>query len=352
MRLLIYEWCCSGGLKGPDALGILGPGPRAGAGILPEASAMFAAMLEDALMDPDFEIIAVVDATLPVRTPAGIRVRPVPPGAEIDVLREESQASDRTLVVAPETDGIFGRRVAAVREAGGTVLAPPERFIATAADKQAAILALAAAGVPVPAGRSLVAGQDWPANFPLPAVRKPRDGIGCDGLVVVRPGDPPPPPAPRPTRVEAFAAGTPVGVSCLCGPGVVRPLEPMRQRFAAGQPPRYLGGERLGHAGEVARAERLAVRAVGGLARETAAGDAAGWVGVDMILGAREDGRDDRVLEVNPRLTTSFVGHARGAAASLLRAVVEAAAGRDPGVPFSRGPVAFSVEADDQTVDR
>jgi predicted ATP-grasp superfamily ATP-dependent carboligase len=46
-----------------------------------------------------------------------------------------------------------------------------------------------------------------------------------------------------------------------------------------------------------------------------------------MILGPRDDGRADRVLEVNPRLTTSFVGLAAAAPRSLVRAMLDLAAG-------------------------
>ena len=44
-----------------------------------------------------------------------------------------------------------------------------------------------------------------------------------------------------------------------------------------------------------------------------------------MILGPRDDGRDDRVLEVNPRLTTSFVGLAAAAPTSLVRKLLDRA---------------------------
>ena len=65
---------------------------------------------------------------------------------------------------------------------------------------------------------------------------------------------------------------------------------------------------------------------------------AAGWLGVDMILGDRSDGGDDRVLEVNPRVTTSFVGLSAVTPASLVRAIVAVAEGDafDPG-PLSAG---------------
>jgi predicted ATP-grasp superfamily ATP-dependent carboligase len=46
-----------------------------------------------------------------------------------------------------------------------------------------------------------------------------------------------------------------------------------------------------------------------------------------MILGARDDGRADRVLEVNPRLTTSFVWLAAGSPRSLVRTMLDMAAG-------------------------
>jgi predicted ATP-grasp superfamily ATP-dependent carboligase len=49
-----------------------------------------------------------------------------------------------------------------------------------------------------------------------------------------------------------------------------------------------------------------------------------------MILGAAGDGSGDRVLEVNPRLTTSFVGLAHLSASSLLAALLAAAGGEEP----------------------
>jgi predicted ATP-grasp superfamily ATP-dependent carboligase len=62
-----------------------------------------------------------------------------------------------------------------------------------------------------------------------------------------------------------------------------------------------------------------------------------------MILGRTADGRSDRVLEVNPRLTTSFVGHAAGAATSLVRQLIDVAAGQD--VRPASNPGAFQVVA-------
>ncbi len=50
------------------------------------------------------------------------------------------------------------------------------------------------------------------------------------------------------------------------------------------------------------RATRLARQAL------TALPDSTGYVGVDLVLGGDPLGGDDHVIEVNPRLTTSYVG--------------------------------------------
>jgi len=269
-------------------------------------------------------------------------------GREVDTLLAEAVRADATLIVAPETDGILALRVAAARAAGAHVLAPSAGFIELASDKQATAQALTAAGVPVPAGRSLAAREPWPAGFIRPAVRKPRDSAGCDELLVVGSDDDEPRPAARPTRLEAFAAGMPVGVSCACGPQGIVPLAPMRQVFAT-DGDGYIGGEPLADAAEIGRAEALALRAIAAVARAT--GDpaaASGWIGVDLMLGSRGDGRDDRVLEVNPRITTSFVGHAAGLSGSLLRAMLDVAAGSVPAI-FTGGrphPRPFRLSAD------
>jgi predicted ATP-grasp superfamily ATP-dependent carboligase len=338
MRILVHEWCCSGGLAAWQH----GRGVEVAADLQAEGRAMFLALLRDACRDPELEVTALVDATRPVPLPAQVRIRSVAVGAEVDMLVAEALRADTTIVVAPETDGLLASRVAAVRQAGGAVLASDAAFLAVAADKQATVHALAAAGVPVPAGRLLAAGAEWPAGFCRPAVRKRRDGVGGEDLVVVPPGARPPAPVPRDARLEVLAEGVPVGVACLCGDGPPLPLAPLRQRFAAGPGSAYAGGEPLADRAAQRRATALAVRAIAAVT-QSAGGRARGWVGVDMILGPRADGRGDRVLEVNPRLTTSFVGHATAAATSLVRQSIDVAAGRT--VMPAASPGAFQVVA-------
>lgn len=327
LKLLLYEWCCSGGLAALP----LGSGLE---DLFAEGRMMLEALAADAARDPSLDVTVLVDAAREINLPDGMRVETVPHDAEISSLLAAATRNDRAVLVAPETDGILADRVARVRAAGGHPVAAGARFLAIAGDKQATIDALAAAGVPVPAGRSLSADEPFPLGFHLPAIRKARASAGCDGLQIIR----------RPggvaasagaTRLEAFIAGTPVGVSCLCG-GDLEILPPLRQRFTDGDRPRYLGSEPLPNRSLATRAQGLARRTVAAL--ERAAGDepAAGWVGVDMILGDRHDGLDDRVLEVNPRLTTSFVVQSRGAPLSLVRSMIDRAATPRERTPLPR----------------
>jgi predicted ATP-grasp superfamily ATP-dependent carboligase len=318
---------------------------------------MVQAIVADAVNGGGLEIVALLAEGLTLSLPAAARVRRVAAGRELDTLVAASTAADAVLIVAPETDGILAARVAGVRAAGAHVLAPARAFIEIASDKQATMQALAAAGVPVPAGRSLAVGEQWPEAFIRPAVRKALDGTGGDGFVVVDRGDAAPPPAQQPTRIEALVTGIAVGVSCLCGPRGVHPLPPLRQVFTTtGTQITYTGGDPLSDRLMTARAEALARLAVHAVERATGDSEsAAGWVGVDMILGERSDGRGDRVLEINPRVTTSFVGHASGLSGGLVRAMLDVAAGREPMLPgggqFS--PRSFRLSSDARaTADR
>lgn len=326
MRVLLHEWCSSGGL--PDADGPEASG--AAARIAAEGRAMLAALVRDAGRAPAMSVEVLLDRRLAPRSlgplPVGTRIVAVEPGGDLEALRRAAPGCERTLVVAPEDDGLLEARVAAVRGAGGLAVACDTGFIRLAADKQATASALAGRGVPVPAGRALGPGDAFPAGFHLPAVAKARAACGGAGFALIHaPGEWRAADGER--RLEAFVAGVAVGVSCLCGPGGIRALPPVRQR-STGVPPRFTGGGFDLAPGQAARASALAVRAVRALAG--AGGMARGWVGVDMILAPREDGVGDRVLEVNPRLTTSFTGLARRGHGSLLEAMIALADGLPP----------------------
>ncbi|NDC54760.1 MAG: hypothetical protein EBZ74_10880, partial [Planctomycetia bacterium] len=169
MNILLYEWCCSGGLAGCGT-----GGERQG--IAAEGRAMLEALAADAVRDGGLDVTVLVDRMQPIELPGAVRAVGVQDD-DVAALVAAAREADWTMIVAPETDGILRSRVGAVRAAGGRVLGACDRFIGIAADKQATIDALAGAGVPVPAGRTLAAGERVPAGFHMPAVLKARDGV-------------------------------------------------------------------------------------------------------------------------------------------------------------------------------
>jgi predicted ATP-grasp superfamily ATP-dependent carboligase len=69
-----------------------------------------------------------------------------------------------------------------------------------------------------------------------------------------------------------------------------------------------------------------------------------GYFGVDLVLGESADGSQDRVIEINPRLTTSYLGLRRLARFNLAQALLRLAQGeRVTGLRWHPGPWSFRV---------
>jgi predicted ATP-grasp superfamily ATP-dependent carboligase len=69
-----------------------------------------------------------------------------------------------------------------------------------------------------------------------------------------------------------------------------------------------------------------------------------GYIGVDLVLGDSPGGEDDVVIEINPRLTTSYVGLSLAAMkmeCNLGAAMLAVAQGKPPDLMFSREPIEF-----------
>ena len=100
-------------------------------------------------------------------------------------------------------------------------------------------------------------------------------------------------------------------------------LPPCWQRLSADGRFSYRGGA-------VIREKELANRATALAAQALAAmPPALGYVGVDLVLGDDPDGADDVVIEINPRLTTSYVGLRRAVVENLAGAMIHVGDGRE-----------------------
>lgn len=267
------------------------------------------------------------------------------PGCQVHEVRcadDERQAidgicalADWTILIAPEFDGILHARCRAVEKAGGRLLSPASKLVALASDKQATAEHLARHSVRVPHGVALEAGEELPGDFAYPAVLKPRDGAGSQGICLIQSSAADGSRADWPARLEEFCPGVAASVAVLCGPGLVVPLAPCRQLLDFERGFAYLGGA-LPLSPELARrASQLAVQAV-----RTLSGPL-GYLGIDLVLGADETGDCDVVIEINPRLTTSYVGLRALCRGNLAESMLAVAEGREVELSWLAGPIQF-----------
>jgi hypothetical protein len=333
MRVFIYEYVTGGGMWREDS-----SVPPSGS-LLAEGSAMIRALAADFLKCDGTQVWALRDERLKHFQLPGCSVRAVASAKqEQTALCELSADADWTVLIAPEFDNILLQRCRQVESCGARLLSPPSAMIAEAADKHRTAQLLKAAGVPTPESALLQRGQRLPCNFPYPAVLKPRDGAGSLGVQFVSDADFAYEEAPirSDLRLERFCAGMPASVAMLCGPGQFVTLPACRQRLTGDGRFQYLGGS-------LPLPKQFGERAAG-LARSAirALPPAVGYVGVDLVLGDDSQGRDDVVIEVNPRLTTSYVGLRASARTNLAAAMIEFACGRQIGLSFEDQPIKFN----------
>lgn len=86
------------------------------------------------------------------------------------------------------------------------------------------------------------------------------------------------------------------------------------------------------------RAERLARAAVAALP------PVSGYFGIDLILGPATDGTQDVVIEVNPRLTFSYVALRQLATSNLAAAMLAVATGKPCELSFRQRSLEFCAQ--------
>jgi probable H4MPT-linked C1 transfer pathway protein len=383
MQVFLYELITGGGLSGqplPDSL------LREGRAMLLALAEDFAALdgvkvvaLRDARLDKELQLIESREVGEPGGTDGSptrasetrVGEPPAPPvaGCEFFSVRDPAEElarferlaaeSDWTVDIAPEFDGLLLDRARRVERGGGRLLGPSSSLIALASDKQRTAEHLAAAGVPVPAGRVLSAGEPLPKDFAYPAILKPLDGAGSQDVRLIFGAGKPrarlawrilvawqriarvvfgAAPCGRPMRLERYHSGVPASVAVLCGPRETIILPPGRQHLSTDARFTYRGGW-LPMANDLTRrAKRLAQAAVAALDAPL------GYLGFDLVLGSAADGGVDVVIESNPRLTTSYVGLRAMCATNLAAAMLDLAESRPPDVSFRREGLHFSAD--------
>lgn len=279
--------------------------------------------------------------------------------------REVYGSCDATLVVAPESDGILQRTLAWCRKHGIRTCNAEGSFLERAADKLATAYHLALSGLPHPPTRLLArVDQRWlrqtaaalPSEVSKPHaeqqhwVLKQRGGVGCERMQRVtaqqlsqlsrrrRGGRSL---AGRDWIVQPWIAGASYSRSAIFDDrGRPHWLPVARQHLVVDDRVRYCGGSILPDmAAQLPGLEDLLKRAARALGPEPR-----GWVGFDFLVGPEPES-PVTIIEVNPRLTTSFVGLCAAGDPALAAAIVAACCGEAVRLPTQWRPVAFTPES-------
>ena len=263
---------------------------------------------------------------------------------------EMVEEADAALLIAPETDGLLEAITAIVEESGKLVLGSSTAGIGAAGDKAKTYRLLRAGGIPTPETYE-VRQSDDPApvarRLGFPVVVKPADGAGCQCVLI----------AGRESELrrawatagresgsealllQSYAEGVHASVSLVTDGARALTLTLNSQAIRGRTRLTYHGGRvPLDHplrSLAFRRAEEV-VGAIPGLK---------GYVGIDMVL----TGRDAVVIEVNPRLTTSYVAIRRVLRENLAVLILDAVRGAlpEPGRIQTVGAARFTTHSRD-----
>lgn len=268
-------------------------------GLLREGRMMLAALAQDLLEDPTVQLVIPYDQRNTPFTWGGTRVHWLPVATPTDLARALQQGlidSAAFWPVAPESAGVLARMCAQAEVAGAVVLGSASVAVALTASKLATTQRLMAHGVTAVPTVPVV---EFHAQWPAPWVLKPDDGVGCadtrrvENLPELRrlvaPGH----------IVQPYLVGPAVSLSVLFDHGWARLLCVNRQHLVDAGGVFHLTGITVNgipdvDGGFAALAGRIAA----------AIPELRGYAGVDLILTAH----GPVVLEINPRLTTSYAG--------------------------------------------
>lgn len=323
MRLLVYEYLSSGAWadsKGPSSL-------------QNEGLAMLLALLTDLCAIPGLKLDVLLNPDLSEKIPTRVTVRSVMRNQdEATIFQQCLRNVDAVWLIAPEFHGILEERTRWCEQAGIRVVGSTSDAVRMTGDKETFSRVLIAKGIPTPHCLQTAL---------FPGIVKPRDGAGSQATFLVRTpqelAD-----AIAQARQEGwqghliqqpFVSGDAVSVAVLVGHNQTIGFPAGWQRLSQDGRFHYQGGEIPLPAEMQQRAVQLATRAI------QAIPGLRGYIGVDLVLG-----EVDQVIEINPRLTTSYVGYRALANFNIPEAVL-ASLDLIPGniqVSWKMGSVCFS----------
>jgi predicted ATP-grasp superfamily ATP-dependent carboligase len=308
--------------------------------LLDEGNAMLQAVVSDLAAVAPIDISVMWDQRLSLQPPAAAQADFITSAAQHwQQFRSRAALADASLLVAPECDGWLLHLARIAEQSGATLLSPDAEFIARATDKLRLADHWRRQEVPTPRTLSVPTSPASWADLPDRLIIKPVDGAGSSDVRLLRTVDVPlwlasAERSPDRYCLQEFVPGRAASCAALYGPTGITLLPPCWQQV---EPPDFIyrGGSMIQEPPLIRRAQHVARRALETLPVTR------GYVGVDLILGRESDGSRDVAIEVNPRLTTSYVGLRHVCRTSLAAAMIDAASVRHVALSCREGPLQF-----------
>jgi predicted ATP-grasp superfamily ATP-dependent carboligase len=286
MHVLIFEHVSGGGEAGQPL----------GEALLAQGQAMRQALTAD-FRAAGCTVTTTCDARLQASAEPNLHLTWIGPTDDpAAVVQAQLQQVDAALMVAPETGGLLQQWTKRVEQSGALNLGSHGDAVAQCSDKLELAERFMEDGVPTPTTQAV------PESLEAPMIAKPADGAGCeDTFFIESEAHLARLPARDQLLYQPWVAGEAVSASLIVHASGMTPLCAARQRIAFHNGRlHYEGGALPLPQAEHGRAMALAVqaaRSVPGLR---------GFVGVDLVLGQTPEA--DRVIEINPRPTVSYIG--------------------------------------------
>ncbi|MEJ2590080.1 MAG: ATP-grasp domain-containing protein [Candidatus Thiodiazotropha sp.] len=291
MRVFVFEYITGGGMLDSD----LPPS------LAEEGNMMLKALISDLLEIPGIDVIATWDARLDAPDlPIEFELLHTPDEFPAAWTRCMALA-DAVWPIAPEYAQVLNHISETVINQGKLLLNSPPNAVRTTSSKLTTVRRLSEHNIPVvPTYRFEDGVPDRPGSWVL----KPDDGVGCQGIRICRDRDElcrqfETLPSDREYVIQPFIHGTPTSMNLLVCNGESLVLSVNHQRIAVTDNGfMLLGCVVNGYLEHKARYHKLGRDLVAAIP------DLWGIIGVDII----DTKNGLMVLEVNPRITTSYVG--------------------------------------------
>jgi len=340
LKVAIFEYVSGGGFLGKSL-------PSS---ILSEGYGMLSSALSD-FKEAGHQTYTLLDSRLAIFQPPlrtnGIHLVKSQEELKIkfmDLLRD----ADISLLIAPESEGILANFLSLSEESGIESLNCTIGSISAVCNKLKLNEKLKKNGLPVPETNKVTIeegiekAQEIVENIDFPIIIKPSEGVGCYGLSVVRKFSQLPLAISKIKEeartntylIQDFIKGIHASVSLISNGKKAMPLTLNLQMITLNTPDKtssYFGGIVPFDHELKEKAFHIAKRAI-----ELFRG-LRGYVGVDLVLSKS----GPVIIEINPRLTVSYIGLKRVSNLNLAKAMVKASL--DDELPENFNPSGYSI---------